>query len=231
MQKKIENSDWSQLLAGEFEKDYYLKLNNFLADEYRGQTIYPKMDDVFNAFHYTPFEELKVVMLGQDPYHGPNQAQGLSFSVNCGVNIPPSLRNIYKELNTDIGCPIPNHGSLVKWAEQGVLLLNNVLTVRAGQAHSHRGMGWETFTNRVIEVLNQKDTSIIYILWGAAAQKKKAFVDTSKHYIIQSVHPSPLSAYRGFYGSKPFSKVNTYLKETGQQPIDWEIPNCDKKET
>ncbi|WP_182201504.1 uracil-DNA glycosylase [Paraliobacillus salinarum] len=223
MQKQILNNDWSNYLADEFEKDYYQELRSFLKKEYQTETIYPEMNDIYNALHYTSFKKVKVVILGQDPYHGPNQAHGLSFSVKPEVNVPPSLRNIYKELHDDLGCAIPNHGNLVRWAEQGVLLLNNVLTVRAGQAHSHRGMGWEQFTDRVIEVLNQKETPIVYILWGAAAQKKRKIIDTAKHFIVQSTHPSPLSAYRGFFGSKPFSKTNELLKQNDIEEIDWEI--------
>src|SRR5699024_2571304 len=191
--------------------------------EYQSHTIFPSMDDIYNALHYTPFHQVKVVILGQDPYHGPNQAHGLSFSVKPEVDVPPSLKNIYKELQADLGCAIPNHGYIVKWAKQGVLLLNNVLTVRSGQAHSHQGKGWETFTNQVITQLNEKDTPVVYLLWGAAAQKKQALIDTSKHYIIKSPHPSPLSAYRGFFGSKPFSRTNQLLKDNQLEPIDWQI--------
>ncbi|WP_079708666.1 uracil-DNA glycosylase [Paraliobacillus ryukyuensis] len=225
MNKQILHNDWAPLLEAEFEQSYYIKLREFLKKEYTTQTIYPDMHDIFNALHYTSYENVKVVILGQDPYHGPNQAHGLSFSVKPEVTIPPSLRNIYKELQADLGCSIPNHGYLVKWAKEGVLLLNNVLTVRAGQAHSHRGMGWEQFTQRVIDVVNQKNEPVVFILWGAAAQKKMEKIDTSKHYIIRSTHPSPLSAYRGFFGSKPFSKANGFLREASRDPIDWEIPN------
>lgn len=221
MAKKILENDWAPLLEDEFTKPYYIELREFLKNEYASRTIYPKMQDIFNALHYTPFQQVKAVILGQDPYHGPNQAHGLSFSVLPEVGQPPSLRNIFKELQNDIGCTPPNHGYLVNWAKQGVLLLNTVLTVRQGQAHSHRGMGWENFTNRVIEILNEKDKPIVYILWGAAAQKKQDLIDTSKHYIIKSPHPSPLSAHRGFFGSKPFSKANMLLKESGQEEIDW----------
>ncbi|GAB2562353.1 uracil-DNA glycosylase [Gracilibacillus alcaliphilus] len=223
MTNNILKNDWSDRLAGEFEKDYYLALREFLKKEYQQFTIYPNMYDIYNALHYTPFEQVKVVILGQDPYHGPNQAHGLSFSVKPEVAIPPSLKNIYKELQSDIGCVIPNHGYLVDWAKQGVLLLNNVLTVRQGQAHSHQGKGWEQFTDQVITTLNQKDTPVVYILWGSAAQKKQALIDTSKHLIIKSPHPSPLSAHRGFFGSRPFSRTNQLLQENGQQPIDWQI--------
>lgn len=221
----ILKNDWAEVLDDEFQKDYYLRLRSFLKEEYQKFTIYPNMYDIFNALHYTDFAKVKVVILGQDPYHGPNQAHGLSFSVNPGIAIPPSLKNIYKELADDIGCPIPNHGYLKKWAVEGVLLLNNVLTVRAGQAHSHKGQGWETFTDNVIKSLNQKDTPVVYILWGAAAQKKQALIDMSKHFVLKSPHPSPLSAHRGFFGSQPFSKTNELLEKAGQQRIDWEIPS------
>ncbi len=223
MTTHILQNDWADLLNSEFQKEYYLRLRDFLKQEYQRNTIYPMMDDIYNALHYTPFHQVKVVILGQDPYHGPDQAHGLSFSVKTEVDIPPSLKNIFKELQADIGSPIPNHGYLVKWAEQGVLLLNNVLTVRKGQAHSHRGKGWEKFTDQVITTLNEKDTPVVYILWGAAAQKKQALIDLSKHYVIKSPHPSPLSAHRGFFGSKPFSKANQLLEEKGLKPIDWSI--------
>lgn len=223
MAKQILHNDWAEQLEVEFNKPYYVKLRQFLKQEYQTQVIYPDMYDIFNALHYTPYADVKVVILGQDPYHGPNQAHGLSFSVKPEVPIPPSLQNMYKELSNDLGCTIPNHGYLVKWAEQGVLLLNNVLTVRRGQAHSHKGMGWETFTNRVIEVINDKPEPVVYLLWGAAAQKKQESIDTDKHFIIKSPHPSPLSAHRGFFGSKPFSKANAYLQEAGREPIDWQI--------
>ncbi|WP_440898024.1 uracil-DNA glycosylase [Amphibacillus sp. Q70] len=223
MAKQILHNDWAPLLEDEFNKPYYKKIRQFLIKEYQTQIVYPNMNDIYNALHYTSYANVKVVILGQDPYHGPNQAHGLSFSVQPGVAIPPSLQNMYKELNSDLGYAIPNHGSLVKWAKQGVLLLNNVLTVRKGQAHSHKGMGWEIFTNRVIELLNDKEESIVYLLWGAAAQKKEQMIDTNKHFIIKSPHPSPLSAHRGFFGSQPFSKANHYLKQVGREPIDWEI--------
>jgi len=181
------------------------------------------MHDIFNALHYTPFAKVKVVILGQDPYHGPNQAHGLSFSVQKGVPQPPSLKNIFKELQTDLGCTIPNHGCLTSWADQGVLLLNTTLTVRQGAAASHSNKGWSSFTDQVIRVLNEKDRPIVYILWGRHAQSKKVLIDTNKHKIIESVHPSPLSAFGGFFGSKPFSQANAFLKATGQQPINWQI--------
>lgn len=223
MKKRILKNDWAPLLEEEFTKPYYLKLREFLKREYMTRTIYPDMYDIFNALHYTPFKDVKVVILGQDPYHGPNQAHGLSFSVKPGVPLPPSLKNIFVELNNDLGHPIPKDGYLVPWAKQGVLLLNTVLTVRAGQAHSHRGMGWEIFTDKVIETLNEKDTPVVYILWGSAAQSKISLIDTSKHRIIKSPHPSPLSAYRGFFGSRPFSKTNAILRELGLEEIDWDL--------
>lgn len=223
MARKIFKNDWDPLLEDEFTKPYYLKLREFLIEEYRTKIIYPHMNDIFNALHQTAFQDVKVVILGQDPYHGPNQAHGLSFSVQSGVNPPPSLRNIFKELKNDLGYEPPNHGCLIDWTKQGVLLLNTVLTVCRGQAHTHRGIGWENFTDRVIETLNQKDHPIVYILWGGAAQKKISLIDTTKHHVIKSVHPSPLSAYRGFFGSKPFSKTNELLKSDGLTPIDWKI--------
>jgi uracil-DNA glycosylase len=224
VKKQILKNDWAPLLEEEFEKPYYLKLRAFLKKEYMTRTIYPNMYDIFNALHYTPFSKVKAVILGQDPYHGPNQAHGLSFSVKPGVEPPPSLKNIFAELHNDLGCPIPDHGCLIPWAEQGVLLLNTVLTVREGQPNSHRGVGWEIFTDRVIEVLNQREEPVVYILWGSAAQSKVSLIDTSKHYIIRSPHPSPLSAHRGFFGSRPFSKTNAILRQLGLEEIDWEIP-------
>lgn len=227
MKKQILENNWAALLNDEFTKDYYVTLREFLKKEYTYQTVYPDMHDIFNALHFTDFIDVKAVILGQDPYHGPNQAHGLSFSVQPGVPQPPSLKNIFKELQSDLGYQVPNHGYLGSWTEQGVLLLNTVLTVRGGQAHSHRGMGWERFTNRVIESLNEKAHPVVYILWGAAARKKQELIDTSKHYIVTSPHPSPLSAYRGFFGSKPFSKTNDILRKNGLGEIDWEIPALD----
>ncbi len=223
MAKQILANDWEPVLYEEFGKPYYLQLREFLKQEYASKTVYPDMNHIFNALHYTSFENVKVVILGQDPYHGPNQAHGLSFSVQKGVALPPSLKNIFKEMENDTGNPVPNHGSLISWAKQGVLLLNNVLTVRRGEAHSHQGMGWEQFTDQVIKSLNRKQSPVVYILWGAAAKKKRSLIDTSKHYIIQSAHPSPLSAYRGFFGSKPFSKTNEILKQNGQKEINWRL--------
>ncbi|MDN9009292.1 uracil-DNA glycosylase [Brevibacillus laterosporus] len=220
----ILKNDWAPLLEDEFQKPYYLRLREFLRNEYATKTIYPDKYDIFNALHHTPYQQTKVVILGQDPYHGPNQAHGLSFSVNPGTKIPPSLVNIYKELRDDLGCIIPNHGYLVSWAKQGVLLLNTVLTVRDGEANSHKGRGWELFTNRVIEEINKRDKPVVFILWGRHAQDKKSMIDTNRHYILESVHPSPLSASRGFFGTKPFSKANQFLVKIGEEPIDWQIP-------
>ncbi len=222
---EILKNDWKEYLNSEFQKDYYLNLRQFLKNEYNSRVIYPNMYDLFNALHYTSYKDTKVVILGQDPYHGPKQAHGLSFSVNPGVKTPPSLVNIYKELNTDLGCFIPNNGYLKKWADQGVLLLNTVLSVRAGEANSHKNKGWEQFTNRVIEVLNEKETPVVFILWGNNAISKTSLITNPKHLIIKSVHPSPLSASRGFFGSKPFSKTNDFLIKTNQTPIDWQIEN------
>ncbi|GAA3405570.1 uracil-DNA glycosylase [Paenibacillus hodogayensis] len=218
-------NDWAPLLETEFAKPYYTELRRFLAEEYRSRTIYPDMYDIYAALHLTSYEDTKVVILGQDPYHGPGQAHGLSFSVKPGVPAPPSLQNIFKELHDDLGCFIPNNGYLVHWAEQGVLLLNTVLTVQAHTANSHRGHGWESFTDRVIAMLNERDKPVVFILWGSPAQKKAQYIDTSKHFIIRSPHPSPLSAYRGFFGSKPFSRANRFLSEHGMKEIDWQIPN------
>ncbi len=223
--KNVLKNDWEPLLAPEFEKEYYCKLADFLKEEYSTHVVYPKAEDIFSALEYTSYENTKVVILGQDPYHGPNQAHGLSFSVQPGIKTPPSLLNMYKELRDEYGYEIPNNGYLVKWAEQGVLLLNTVLTVRQGEANSHKGKGWEHFTDRVIELLNEREKPIIFILWGRHAQAKKKLITNTKHHIIESVHPSPLSARRGFFGSKPYSKVNTILANMGEREIDWEIPN------
>lgn len=223
--KHILHNDWNDLLRDEFDKEYYANLHNFLIEEYKTKTIYPEMYDIFNALHYTEYKNVKVVILGQDPYHGPNQAHGLSFSVKPGVPAPPSLKNIFKELNSDLGCYIPNNGYLKSWANQGVLLLNTVLTVQAGNANSHKGKGWETFTDKIISVLNDRKDPVIFILWGNNAINKKKLITNPQHYILQSVHPSPLSANRGFFGSKPFSKTNEILKKLGKKPIDWQIKN------
>ncbi|SHJ49765.1 uracil-DNA glycosylase [Tepidibacter formicigenes] len=222
---QILKNDWQNLLEDEFKKDYYLKLRKFLINEYKTKTIYPDMYDIFNALHYTEYKDVKVVILGQDPYHGPNQAHGLSFSVKPNVPAPPSLINIYKELNNDLGYYIPNNGYLKKWADQGVMLLNTVLTVRAGQANSHKNIGWEHFTDKIISLLNDRKEPIVFILWGKNAQSKLNIIKNSRHYIIKSPHPSPLSAHRGFLGSKPFSKTNKFLISIGKNPIDWQIEN------
>lgn len=221
--KNIFKNSWNELLEDELQKDYYQRLRKFLIEEYSRETVYPDMNDIYNALHYTAYEDVKVVLLGQDPYHGPNQAHGLAFSVNKGVRIPPSLLNIYKELKDDLGYDIPNHGNLKKWADEGVLLLNTSLTVRGGQANSHSGKGWEILTDRIIELVNEKEDPVVFILWGANARSKKKFIDGSRHLIVESVHPSPLSAYRGFFGSKPFSKTNDFLEKVGKKAIDWEI--------
>ena len=214
-------SQWDEVLQDAFNASSYTQLREFLKKEYDEQVIYPKMDYIWNAFRQTPYERVKVVILGQDPYHGPGQAHGLSFSVQPGVKIPPSLRNIFKELASDIGCSIPESGSLLGWAEQGVLLMNTVLTVRKGEAHSHRKQGWETFTDEVIRKLSDRDEPIVFILWGRPAQEKKRLIDLTKHVTIESVHPSPLSANRGFFGSRPFSKTNEQLSFWGESEIDW----------
>lgn len=217
------DNDWGEYLYPEFEKPYYKELRKKLAMEYRTHTVYPDMYDIFNAFHYTSYEDMRVVIIGQDPYHDEGQAHGLCFSVKPGVQIPPSLANIYKELYDDLGIPPAKTGDLESWARQGVLLLNSVLTVRAHQAASHRFLGWETFTDRVISIANEKKTPVAFILWGAFAQSKAALITDSRHLIIKSAHPSPLSAHRGFFGSRPFSSVNDFLLSTGQKPIDWRV--------
>lgn len=221
-------NDWLDAVGEEFKKDYYRNLYQFVKEEYSKHVIYPASEDIFNALHLTPLKDVKVVILGQDPYHNVNQAHGLCFSVKPEVDIPPSLVNIYKELHDDLGCYIPDNGYLVKWAEQGVLLLNTVLTVRAHQAASHQGKGWETFTDAIIHAVDQEDRPIVFILWGRPAQNKKKMLHNPKHLILEAPHPSPLSAYRGFFGSKPFSKTNTFLQEHGLEPIDWQIENIRK---
>lgn len=220
----ILRNDWAPLLESEFQQPYYLQLREFLKREYATRTVFPDMYDIFNALHLTSYRETKVVILGQDPYHGAGQAHGLSFSVKPGVKHPPSLQNIFKELADDQGCPIPNHGYLVRWAEQGVLLLNTVLTVREGEPNSHKGMGWERFTDRVISLLNEREQPIVFILWGRHAQEKRSLITSSRHLIIESPHPSPFSANRGFFGSRPFSRANRFLEENGWGAIDWRIP-------
>ncbi|MCH5339645.1 MAG: uracil-DNA glycosylase [Acetatifactor sp.] len=220
----IEN-DWLAELGAEFRKPYYKTLYEFVKTEYSTTQVFPPADDIFNAFHLTPLSQVKVVILGQDPYHNVGQAHGLCFSVKPEVDIPPSLVNIYKELQDDLGCYIPNNGYLVKWAKQGVLLLNTVLTVRAHQANSHRGRGWEEFTDAAIQALNRQDRPIVFILWGRPAQSKKRMLNNPNHLILEAPHPSPLSAYNGFFGSKPFSRTNRFLQEHGEEAIDWQIEN------
>ena len=220
----IEN-DWLEPLNPEFRKPYYAELFKFVKEEYASRKVFPPADDIFNAFHLTPLHEVKVVILGQDPYHNDGQAHGLCFSVKPDVDVPPSLVNIYQELHDDLGCYIPNNGYLTKWAKQGVLMLNTVLTVRAHQANSHRGKGWEEFTDAAIRILNEQDRPIVFILWGSPAQKKAAMLHNPKHLILKSPHPSPLSAYRGFFGSRPFSQTNEFLERNGLEPVDWQIEN------
>ena len=222
---QIFKNDWADYLNLELTEPYYIKLREFLINEYRTRAIFPSMHDIFNALHYTSYQNTKVVILGQDPYHGVNQAHGLSFSVQPGVEAPPSLLNIFKELHTDLGCTMPNNGCLRPWAEQGVLLLNAVLTVRERQANSHQGLGWERFTDKVILLLNERKEPLVFILWGKPAQKKKTMITNPNHLVIESPHPSPLSAHRGFFGSKPFSKANEFLIKNNNQPIDWQLPN------
>ena len=217
-------NDWLPAVREEFAKPYYRQLYQFVKEEYSRTVVYPPAEDIFNALHFTPLSEVKVLILGQDPYHNEHQAHGLSFSVLPDQKeIPPSLQNIYKELQDDLGCTIPNHGCLIKWAEQGVLMLNTVLTVRAHQANSHKDIGWEEFTDAAIMALNSQDRPIVFILWGAPAQRKARMLNNPKHLILKAPHPSPLSAYRGFFGSKPFSQTNDYLRAHGIEPIDWQI--------
>lgn len=218
-------NDWLEPLKPEFKKPYYEKLYATVKEEYNTRLIFPPADDIFNAFDFTPLSQVKVVILGQDPYHGDGQAHGLCFSVKPDVDVPPSLVNIYKELQSDLGCYIPNHGYLEKWAKQGVLLLNTVLTVRAHQANSHRGIGWEEFTDAAIRILNEQDRPIVFLLWGKPAQSKKTMLHNPKHLILTAPHPSPLSAHRGFFGCKHFSQTNAFLKENGMKEIDWQIEN------
>ncbi|WP_270941382.1 uracil-DNA glycosylase [Romboutsia lituseburensis] len=219
------NNDWDELLKDEFNKEYYLKLRDFLKVEYSTKTIFPNMYNIFDALKHTSYKDTKVLILGQDPYHGENQAHGLAFSVQPNVATPPSLLNMYKELNSDLGCFIPDNGYLIPWADQGVLLLNTALTVRAHEANSHKDKGWEIFTDKIIQLLNERKDPVIFVLWGANARKKKAFIDSSRHYILEAPHPSPLSAHRGFFGCKHFSKINEILNSVGKVPINWQIPN------
>lgn len=219
------SNDWLEPLSVEFKKPYYKDLYEKVVSEYSSVPVYPPSDDIFNAFNFTPLSKVKCVIIGQDPYHNVGQAHGLCFSVKPDVDIPPSLVNIYKELHDDLGCDIPNNGYLKKWADQGVLMLNTVLTVRAHQANSHQGIGWEKFTDAAIRILNEQDRPIVYLLWGTPAQKKAAQVNNPKHLLLKAPHPSPLSAYRGFFGCKHFSQANEFLRQNGLEPIDWQIEN------
>ncbi|MDI7816744.1 uracil-DNA glycosylase [Clostridioides difficile] len=220
----LEN-DWNELLKEEFEKDYYLNLRKFLIEEYKTRQIFPNMHNIYEALKHTSYKGTKVLILGQDPYHGDNQAHGLAFSVQPQVKTPPSLLNMYKELKEDLGCFIPNNGYLMPWADQGVLLLNTALTVRAHEANSHKNKGWEIFTDRVISILSEREDPVIFVLWGSNARKKVELIDTSKHYILEAPHPSPLSASKGFFGCKHFSKINEILEKLGKEPINWQIEN------
>ena len=217
-------NSWDDKLSGEFDKDYYLQLREFLKEEYSSRTVYPDMYDIFNALKYTPYEDVRAVILGQDPYHEPGQAHGLCFSVQKGVEIPPSLMNIYRELEADLGIAPPRHGCLESWARNGVLLLNTVLTVREHAAHSHKGKGWEVFTDHVIRLLNERPEPMVFILWGRPAGRKADLITSPQHEIITGAHPSPLSAYKGFFGGRYFSRTNDFLVRSGSRPIDWRIP-------
>ncbi|KGX87897.1 uracil-DNA glycosylase [Pontibacillus litoralis] len=219
------HNDWKEIVQPEFHKAYFKELQQTLEREYAEQTIYPAQSDILNALNATSYAETKVVLLGQDPYHGPNQAHGFSFSVQEGVPIPPSLKNMYKELQTDVGFEMPNHGHLHAWAKQGVLLLNTVLTVQEKRAHSHKGIGWERFTDYLIEQLNKRQEPMVFLLWGRPAQQKGKDIDSSKHCVLTAPHPSPLSAYRGFFGCQHFSKANDFLRAQGYTPINWQLPN------
>ena len=225
------SNDWSEALKDEYRKPYYRELYKTVNEEYRTREIFPPAEDIFNAFHLTPLKDVKVVILGQDPYHNNGQAHGLCFSVKPDVDIPPSLMNIYQELHDDLGCYIPDNGYLVKWAKQGVLMLNTVLTVRAHQANSHRGIGWEEFTDAAIRVLNEQDRPIVFLLWGRPAQNKKKMLTNPKHLILEAPHPSPLSAYRGFFGCRHFSQTNDFLKFHHLEPIDWQIESTFQKKS
>lgn len=217
------STDWNPILRAEFERPYWGELQSFVASERAAHTVYPPHDEVFRALHLTPYDEVRVMILGQDPYHGPGQANGLAFSVADGIDVPPSLRNIYTELESDLGIAPPRHGNLEAWARSGVLLLNATLTVRARAAASHQKQGWDTFTDRVLEAVNEKKDRVVFILWGASARKKKALIDETVHVVLESPHPSPLSAYRGFFGSAPFSKANAALTEAGLDAVDWAL--------
>ncbi|WP_054028003.1 uracil-DNA glycosylase [Bacillus sp. FJAT-28004] len=217
-------NDWSQKLQNELEAPYMQELVAILTEKYKTTTVYPEEKNIYNALHHTSYEQTKVVILGQDPYHGPNQAHGLSFSVQPGLKVPPSLKNIYKELESDVGADVPDHGSLLSWAKQGVLLLNTVLTVEDGNPNSHQGMGWERFTDSIIAALNDREKPVVFILWGKNAESKAKHINADKHHLIISPHPSPFAARKGFFGSKPFSRANTFLELIGSEPIDWTIP-------
>jgi len=221
----VPTTDWNSLLRREFDRPYWAELQDFVRHERERHVVFPPHDEVFAALHLTSFAATRVVILGQDPYHGSGQAHGLCFSVRRGVPVPPSLRNMHKELQQDLGCPTPSHGNLEHWARQGVLLLNTTLTVRVGEAASHHGRGWETFTDEVISAVDAKSSRVVFLLWGAASRKKKSLIDTDRHTVIESAHPSPLSAHNGFFGSRPFSRANQALRESGQEPIDWAIPD------
>ncbi len=221
-------TDWNPLLRDQFDQPYWTELQTFVTLERQRHTVYPPPGEVFAALHLTPYADTRVVILGQDPYHGPQQAHGLCFSVRSGVRIPPSLMNIHKELHDDLGLPIPDHGNLEAWARHGVLLLNTTLTVRAGQAASHQKHGWETFTDHIIEVVNDKPETVVFVLWGNSARRKRALIDTTRHVVIESAHPSPLSAHNGFFGSKPFSRANAALVAAGREPIDWNLVDSEK---
>lgn len=220
-------NDWDEILKDEWKKDYYLQLRKNLISEYKNHTIYPSMYDIFNALKKVQYKDVKVVILGQDPYHGQDQAHGFSFSVQKGIKTPPSLLNIYKELHDDLGLYIPNNGNLIKWANQGVLLLNSTLTVRANQANSHKDIGWTILTDNIIKLLNEREKPIVFLLWGKFAQSKESLITNKRHLIIKSAHPSPFAAHRGFFGSKPFSKTNNFLIKNNISPIDWQIENLD----
>lgn len=227
MDKKVDlNESWMRVIGDEFDAPYMTQLKQFLlAEKQAGKVIYPPGKQIFNALNTTPFDQVKVVILGQDPYHGPGQAHGLCFSVLPGVPYPPSLQNIFKEIQADLGLPMPNHGCLQAWAEQGVLLLNATLTVEQAKAGSHQGKGWEVFTDSIVNALNAHRQGVVFLLWGSYAQKKGAMIDQNKHFVLRSAHPSPLSAYRGFFGCKHFSQTNQYLVQNGQSPINWSLPN------
>lgn len=223
--ESVPTTDWNPVLRHEFDRPYWSELQNFVREERRRGPVFPPAEEVFAALHLTSLADTRVVILGQDPYHGAGQAHGLCFSVRRGVSVPPSLRNMHKELRDDLGCPVPTHGNLEHWARQGVLLLNTTLTVREGVAASHQGRGWETFTDHVITAVSAKTSPVVFLLWGAASRKKKSLIDTDRHVVIESAHPSPLSAHNGFFGSRPFSRANQALRESGREPIDWAIPD------